>query len=95
MLSCVSVRQSVCLSVKADAVAKPQDESSWFLAWVLPSTYLTLSYKEIWYLQKLGQAPTSLWDFVTLSQTPDLEQFDRVPMSVLEPTAAAAATGRW
>ena len=51
----VVVRPSVCLS-QAGIVSKRLDESSWYLAWELPSTYPTLSCKKIWV--------SSLWNFV-------------------------------
>ena len=70
--SCVrpSVGPSVCLSAcpsHAGVVSKRLDESSWFLA---RRTYPTLCYKEIWVSPKIRVLPS-----VTLSQTPDLENF--------------------
>jgi len=76
------VRLSVCPSVcpsQAGVAWKGLDESSWFLAWRLSSTYPTLCYKEIWVSPKIRVIPS--W---TLSQTTDLEisisprQVDRV-----------------
>jgi len=67
----VSVFPSVCPS-QAGTVSNPQDESSWFLAWRLPSTFPTLCFKhtEIWLSPKIRVLPSA-----TLSQTPDLENF--------------------
>jgi len=48
----MSVRLSVCLS-QAGVVSKRLYEWSWFLARRLPSTYTTLSCKEIWVSPKL------------------------------------------
>jgi len=39
---CVYVCLSVCLSVTIGVLSKRLEESSWFLAWELPSTYPTL-----------------------------------------------------
>ena len=50
--SCRSACLSVCLS-QAGVVSKRLDEWSWFLARRLPSTYTTLSCKEIWVSPKL------------------------------------------
>jgi len=71
--SCVrpSVRPS-----QAGIVSKRLDESSWFLAWRLPSTYPTLRYKEIWVSPKIRVLPSG-----TLSQTSDLENFATVSRS--------------
>ena len=55
---------------QAGIISKRLDESSWFLAWMLPFTYSTLCYKEIWVFPKMRTVPS-----VTLSQTPDLENF--------------------
>ena len=63
------VRPSVCPS-QAGVVSKRLDESSWFLAWRLPSTYHTLCFKEIWVSPKIRELPT-----VTLSHTPDSKKF--------------------
>jgi len=54
------VRLSVRVS-QAGIVSKRMDESSWFLARKLPSTYPTLCCKEFQVSPKLD---TSLWDFV-------------------------------
>ena len=68
---CLSVCLSVCMSVRlsqAGIVSKRLDESSWFLARRLPSTYPTLCYKEIWVHPKIRLLPCG-----TLYQTPDVE----------------------
>ena len=39
---------------QAGIVSKRLDESSWFLAWRLPSTYPTLCCKEIWVSLKIS-----------------------------------------
>ena len=59
------VRLSVRLS-QAGIVSKRPDDSSWFLAWRLPSTYPALCYKEIWVSPKIRVLSSG-----TLSQTPD------------------------
>jgi len=62
---------SVCLS-QAGIVSKRLDESSWFWARRLRSTYPTLCYKEIGVSPKIRVLSTSSG---TLSQTLDLENF--------------------
>ena len=62
---------SVCLS-QAGIVSKRLDESSWFWARRLRSTYPTLCYKEIGVSPKIRVRSTSSG---TLSQTLDLENF--------------------
>ena len=51
LLSCVRLPQ-------AGIVSKRLDESRWFLAWMLPSTYSTLCYQEIWVSPKVGILPS-------------------------------------
>jgi len=60
LLSCVP--ESVCLS-QADVVSKRLDESSWFLAWRLPSIYPTLCCPKISVSPKIKNL--SLWNFAT------------------------------
>jgi len=67
------VRPSVCPSVTSRYYIETTgrvDESREYLARRLPSTYSTLRYKEIWVSPKIRVLPS-----VTLSQTPDLENF--------------------
>jgi len=65
----VAVCPSVCPS-QGRVLSKQMNESSWFLAWSLPSTYPTLRFKEIWVSQKIMVLPSG-----TLSQTADIENF--------------------
>ena len=65
----VAVCPSVCPS-QARVLSKQMNESSWFLAWSLPSTYPALRFKEIWVSQKIMVLPSG-----TLSQTADIENF--------------------
>jgi len=60
MALCLSVSVSVCLS-QVGVLPKRLNESSWFLAWELPSSYLTLCKKKFGYLKHKG---TFLWNFV-------------------------------
>jgi len=69
VVACPSVRPSVSLS-QAGIVSKRLDESSWFLACGLPSTYPTLCCKDIWISSKISILASG-----TLSRTPDLEKF--------------------
>ena len=55
---------------QAGVVWKRLDESSWFLARRLSSTYPTLCCKEIWVSPKI-----TVLSYGTLSQTSDLENF--------------------
>jgi len=66
----------VCLS-QVGVLSKRMNESSWFLAWELQSTYPTLCCKEIHYLQNKG---TSLKNFPPNS---GLRKF-RHGMSIIE-----------
>jgi len=59
----------VCLS-QVDVLSKRMNESSWFLAWELHSTYPTLCYKEIHVPSKIRVLPSGF-----LLQTLDLENF--------------------
>ena len=61
-----SVRPSVCLSVTSRCCI----ETSWVLAWRLPSAYPTPCYKEIWVSTKMEGTP--LWNLVPNSR---LRQF--------------------
>ena len=54
---CLLVCPSVCLS-QAGIVAKRLEESSWFLAWRLPSNYPTLCCKEIWASPEIRVLPS-------------------------------------
>ena len=69
MALCLSVRPSVRLS-QVGVLSKLSDESGWFSAWELPSTYPTLYYKEIQVPSKITALPPG-----TLLQTLDLENF--------------------
>jgi len=54
---------SVCPSVRlshAGIVSKRLDESSWYLAWMLPSTYPTLCHKNIRLSPNQGYFPVEL-----------------------------------
>jgi len=64
----LSVRPSVRLSL-AHIVSKRLDESSWVLAWRLPSTYPTLYYEEIGVSLKTRALPSG-----TLSQLRTLKK---------------------
>jgi len=55
---------------QAGVVSKRPDESSWFLAWRLLSTY-KCCYEEIWVSPTIRVLPSK----TSLSQTPDLENF--------------------
>ena len=57
MCLCLSVCLSVCLS-QVGVLSNRLNESSWFLAWELPSP--TLCYKKFRYLQNKD---TSIWTF--------------------------------
>jgi len=55
----------VCLAVSVSLVSsqylsKQLDESSWFLAWRLPSTHTTVCCKKIWTSSELGYFPLEL-----------------------------------
>jgi len=63
------IRPSVC-PLLAGVVSKPLNESSWVLAWMLPSICSTLRFKELWVTPKITVLPPE-----TLLQTPDLENF--------------------
>jgi len=65
----VVVCPPVCPS-QAGVISKRLDESSWFLAWRLPSTYPTLRFKEIRVSLEIRLLPSE-----TLPQTLDLENF--------------------
>jgi len=65
----VSVCPSVCPS-QAGIVSKRQDESIWYLARRLTSTFPALCYQEIWLSPKIRILP-----FGTLAQTRELENF--------------------
>ena len=66
----VSVCLSVCLSHQVGVLSKRLNESDWFLARELPSTYPTLCCKEIQVSPKIRALPSG-----TLLQTLDLENF--------------------
>jgi len=77
---------SVCLS-QAGIVSKRLDESSWFWARRLRSTYPTLCYKEIGVSPKIRVLSTSSG---TLSQTLDLENFATASRSYASAVLAMA-----
>ena len=67
------VSVSVCVRLsQVGVLSKRMNESGWFLAWELHSTYPTLCYKEIHVLSKIrvGLLPSGI-----LLQTSDLENF--------------------
>jgi len=70
MALCPSVR--LCLT-QVGVLSKRLNKPSWFLACELPSTHVTLCYKEIRVSPKIRILPSG-----TLSLTPDLENFSLV-----------------
>ena len=78
----VSVRPS-----QTGIVSKRLDESSWFSARRLPSTYPTLCYKEISVSPKLWLLPSG-----TLSQTQDLEIFATASRSRCQQNSLSSST---
>jgi len=83
---CLSVHPSICLS-QASILSQWLDESSWFLAWRLPSTYPTLCYKEILLLLKIRVLPSR-----NLSETSDLENFATPSQSCCQPNSLSSST---
>jgi len=59
---------ALCLCLPVGVLSKRLNESVWFLAWELRSTYSTLCCTEIQVPSKIGVLPSG-----TLLQTPDLE----------------------
>ena len=80
------VRLYVHLS-QAGIVWKRLDESSWFLAWRLPSTYSTLCCKEICVSPKIRILPSG-----TLSQTSYLENFTTASRSRCQQNSSSSSS---
>ena len=66
---CGCLRLFLCRS-QVGVLSKRMNESGWFLAWELPSTYPTLCFKEIQVPSKTRVLPSG-----TLLQTLDFENF--------------------
>ena len=79
------VRLSARLSVTSQYCIKRLDESSWVF-W-LPSTYPTLSYKEIWLSPKIRVLSSG-----TLFQTPEWENFARASQSRCQQHSSSSST---
>jgi len=71
MALCLSVSLPVCVCLsQVDVLSKQLDESSWFLARELPSTYPTMRKNEIRVTSKIRVLP-----YETVSQTRELIKF--------------------
>jgi len=82
----------LCLSVSGASRSSIEtaDESSWFSAWELPSTYSTLCFKEI----RIPLEITSVFPSETLSQTPHFEILPRQVNRIVNKTRRRSRRSR-